>query len=157
MPSPAWLAVMLQVPTVTRVSVLPDTVQTEVVLEAIREQSAAARPNAFIWRSDTGLYSVAKKHFGTWRNAVAAAGLQPAQRRWTKDLVILEIKARQTQGLSLSSGDPARDIRLIAAALRYFGGWCAAKAAAGLKPIDHRPKNQTGNQEKRATACHAKT
>lgn len=149
--SAAGLASRGPPPVVTR------TWSPEAVLEAIREQSAAAKPNAFIWKSDTGLYSVAKKHFGTWRNAVAVAGLQPAHRRWTKDLVIQEITARHMQGLSLSSGDPARDIRLIAAALRYFGSWRAAKAAAGLKAIDQRPKNQTRNREKRATACHAKT
>jgi hypothetical protein len=137
-------------PVVTR------TWSSDAVLEAIRARCAAATSVAPIWKYDTGLYSVAKKHFGSWRNAVTAAGLQPAHRRWTKDLVIQEINARKARGLSLSSGDPERDVRLIAAALRYFGGWGAAKTAAELEEIGQSSR-QASNQEKRATACREKT
>jgi hypothetical protein len=104
----------------------------DAVLQAIREQQDGTKVVAPIWKNDTGLYSVAKKHFGTWRNAVLAAGLQPTKRCWSRELIIQEILARQKQGLSLNSGDHDRDICLIAAALRYFGGWGAAKAAAGI-------------------------
>jgi len=137
-------------PVVTR------TWTSDAVLEAIRAQRTTATSVAPIWKDDTGLYSVAKKHFGSWRNAVIAAGLQPAHRRWTKELVIQEINARKARGLSLSSGNPDRDVRLIAAALRYFGGWGAAKTAAEFEEIDKSP-TQARNQEKRATACREKT
>ena len=68
------------------------------VLDAIRR---AYRPEAgvkAIWKHDTGLYSAAKKHFGTWRSAVVAAGLEPAHRQWTPEAVVQEIQAWHRRG-----------------------------------------------------------
>jgi hypothetical protein len=138
--------------------VITRTWTPDAVLAAIRAQSEPGTSVAPVWKQDTGLYSVAKKHFGTWREAVLAAGLQPAQRRWTRELVIQEILARNKRGLALTSGVVFQeDCRLAGAALRYFGSWRAAKAAAGLEAIDHQPQTKSRTQEKRATACRAKT
>ena len=65
----------------------------EGVLEAIRSvaESGGILSQA---RKDWRLFSFAKKHFGSWRAAVLAAGFEAAQRSWTRDIVIHEIQER---------------------------------------------------------------
>ena len=45
------------------------------------------------WKTDTGLYSAAKKHFGGWPNVLRAAGLPVTRRRWSKERVVQDIRA----------------------------------------------------------------
>ena len=47
-----------------------------------------------LWKRDTGLYSAAKKHFGSWQAAVRAAGLETTRRQWSPEIVIRELQAR---------------------------------------------------------------
>ena len=112
---------------------------------------------AVLWKEDTGLYSAAKKHFGTWREAVLAAGLQPLTRQWTPQVVIQEILSRHEQGMALSSVVFKEDCRLGGAAVRIFGSWRAALGAAGLSaspPPSRESRSQ--NQEKRTPTCRVK-
>lgn len=106
---------------------------TAVVL-AIQEHYQAGFPSPSVWQTDSGLYSAAKKHFGTWRAAVRAAGLQPTNRRWSHELVIGEIVDRFNRGLPLTSVVFQEDSPLAGAAVRYFGSWRKALVAAGLDP-----------------------
>lgn len=75
------------------------------------------------------------RHFASWREAVAAAGMTPVrppgppQTRWTKRRVIETIQARHRQGepLNASANGP-----LVHAAHRCFGSWRNGLLAAGL-------------------------
>jgi len=88
----------------------------------------------------------AKRYFGTWREAVRAAGCEPARRRWSKEVVIKEIRERCRRNLPLSSILFKQDGPLAGAATRLFGSWRAALDAAGIpgtrlsqnKAISHR-------------------
>jgi hypothetical protein len=79
--------------------------------------------------------------FGTWAAAQrrAVEGFTPIFQTWTKRRVLLEIRARHNAGKSMSSTDVTTDnLRLVAAARRYFGGWPAARVAAGVPYRDPR-------------------
>lgn len=101
------------------------------VVEAIRGQHQQGLGTKAIWKRDTGLYSAAKKHFGTWREAVTAAGFEPAHQTWTRDRIVQEIQAWHHSGVRVSSIS-SQNPRLTTAAIRIFGGWHNALAAAGL-------------------------
>lgn len=109
--------------------------KAEVIL-AIRKWHEAGRPITNVCKDDQGLYSVAKKHFGTWCEAVIAAGLEPSRRQWTREMVVEELRHRHSQGKSMSSGVVVREhVALLGAASRLFGGWRNALAAAGVPPV----------------------
>ena len=57
---------------------------------------------------------------GEWRNAVLAAGPEPAGKCWTKQLVIREIRARHNRGLALTSIVFKEDGALAGTALPTF-------------------------------------
>ncbi len=83
------------------------------------------------WKTDTGLYCAAKKHFGGWSNVLRAAGLPATRRRWSKERVVQDIQTLRQKGVpigSLSSRDPC----LTTAAIRLFGSWRGALRAAAL-------------------------
>lgn len=81
-------------------------------------------------------------HFGTWKMAVEAAGLDydslSKYRRWNRDRIIERIRALKKQGKDLSwrSISTEVDPALAAAALRPngFASWRDALAAAGIDP-----------------------
>ena len=102
------------------------------VLAAIRKWHEEGRPITNVCKQDQGLYSVAKKHFGCWRQAVIAAGLQPTRRQWTRQLVLEEIRRRKDRGLPLNSLASKQDPPLTGAAIRLFGSWRQALLAAGI-------------------------
>lgn len=105
----------------------------ERVLETIRSISESDEKVSKAWKQDSGLYSAAKKHFGSWREAVLAAGCKPARRRWSKELVVTEIQERHRRGLALNSEIFKQDPPLAGAALRLFGNWRSALAGAGIE------------------------
>ena len=81
------------------------------------------------------LQAAAERHFGTWSQAVRAAGYAPgprAPRKWTPQRVIEEIKARYTPDISLPELR-RRNPGLASAAQRRFGSWARAVRAAGLR------------------------
>lgn len=80
------------------------------------------------------------------------------RRRWTKELVVQNIRSRHEKGLLLTSSAVFReDCRLGGAALRFFGTWRAAIAAAGIGSNDHQQQTNSRILEGKATACRAKT
>lgn len=87
-------------------------------------------------REDPGAHAAAVRHFGTYDNALKAAGLKPERlrqrRRWTRPQVIRELNqfARHNGGLrdaDLRSENPA----LYGAALRHFKNLNNARRMVG--------------------------
>jgi hypothetical protein len=86
------------------------------------------------------LYDAARRHFGTWRQALHAAGtLQTVdtpppsrrKRKWDPQTVIEHILRRQVEGKPLTyKRVKSEQSTLIWAAKKYFGGWKQALAAA---------------------------
>ena len=95
-----------------------------------------------IQKSDSALFSSARSrsHFGSWRAAVEAAGLdyddlKRVKQRWTREEILGRIREMHAQGHDLL--DPRfktrnRSLYLAACAHRYFGSWRRAVQAAGL-------------------------
>lgn len=77
--------------------------------------------------------------FGSWDRALTAAGLDADEvsryRRWSKNTIVFELKARAADGENLNSGAVQQeDPGLHAAALRYFGSYDKALRAAKINP-----------------------
>jgi hypothetical protein len=92
-----------------------------------------------IQREDPGLHAAAVRHFATYDAALRAAKLDPdkvrERRSWTKTEVVRGLKTAKKSGRHLSDSairkdDPA----LYGAAVRLFGSFTSARAAAGIKP-----------------------
>lgn len=77
------------------------------------------------------------QHFGSWSNAIAAAGLDYQKirryRAWDGPQITRELQALHAQGVDLSARSmERRDLALITAARRRFDSWERALAVAGL-------------------------
>ena len=108
------------------------------VLMIIREGHASGISLPDLAKKELGLVSSARRHFGQWRLAVEAAGLEPTRRIWSREMIIDEIKQRCADGKSLRSADRS-NIRLVGAAGRHFGSWTAALQAAGVSAKPRKP------------------
>ncbi len=114
----------------------------ERILERIRELNAAGEDLS--WRHvsttvDPQLAAAATKHkhFGSWRSAVTAAGLDYGQirryREWDTTTIEQNLRELHAQGIDLNARNMEEyDITLITAARRRFDSWDAALTAAGL-------------------------
>ncbi len=81
--------------------------------------------------------AIRPNHFGSWKDALAAAGLAPEEiyryRSWDDDQIITEIKRLKDSGADLSSKKMDETANpLIATARRRFGNWGAALERAGI-------------------------
>lgn len=109
------------------------------VIDAILTRHQRGLSLSKTWKEDRILYDAAHRRFKSWHRAVVSAGIEPArpaQRKWTKQLVLEAIRARKNQGLPMT-GITKRDPALGAAALRLFGSYELALAAAGLERPQH--------------------
>jgi hypothetical protein len=91
-----------------------------------------------IQRDDPGLHAAAVRHFVGYDEALRAAKLDPTkvrQRRlWEKADVIRALKqAKRSGGMLADSAVRREEPALYGAAVRLFGSFSAARAAAGLK------------------------
>jgi hypothetical protein len=91
-----------------------------------------------IQRDDPGLHAAAVRHFGTYDAALLAAKLDPVKvrerRSWTKSEVLRGLKGARRNGRHVSDSSIRReDPALYGAAVRLFGSFTAARAAAGIK------------------------
>ena len=78
-----------------------------------------------------------RKHFGSWRNAVSAAGLDYGNirryREWDETTIKGKLRELHEQGIDLNAKHIEEyDITLITAARRRFDSWDKALTAAGL-------------------------
>jgi hypothetical protein len=95
-----------------------------------------------IQESNSALFSSARSrsHFGSWRAAIEAAGLdyddlKRVKQRWNREEILTRIREMHAQGHDLL--DPKfktknRSLYLAACAHRYFGSWRRAVSASGL-------------------------
>jgi hypothetical protein len=91
-------------------------------------------PLAKVWKYDNALYAAAKMHFGTWKEALSAAGLHSVRASWTRQRVVEVIQCRLQQGETLTQ--LAKDHALTSAACVYYGSWGRALSAA---EVDYQP------------------
>ncbi len=78
-----------------------------------------------------------KKHFGSWRQAVIASGLDYSTirryREWDEETILRELRELSEKGIDLNAKSmESHDITLITAARRRFSSWDQALTAAGL-------------------------
>ena len=107
------------------------------VIEALRDRnrSGLSMGSKRIQREDHALYRAATVHFGSYRAAGLAAGINmpEPQQRWTKTKVIEELRR-------WASPDGVVRVRSLPyplrnAARRYFGTMANARAAAGVRTV----------------------
>jgi hypothetical protein len=85
----------------------------------------------------------ARRLFGSWGEAIRAAGLDYDKirryRSWTKALILKWIRRQWRAGRDIRPGLMQDDEpRVFAAACRRFGGWYPALRAAGVRGIEER-------------------
>jgi hypothetical protein len=85
------------------------------------------------------LYCGASRYFGSWRNALRAAGINVAaverRREWNNATVLSRLRELCNQRRSLRQTDVNRyDSGFCRAACVTFGSWCNALVAAGINP-----------------------
>ena len=110
-------------------------------IRRLHSQGVDLSPTA-IQKTHSALFSSARSrsHFGSWRTAIEAAGLdyddlKRIKQRWNRDEILTRIREMHAQGHDLL--DPKfkvknRSLYLAACAHRYFGSWRRAVQAAGL-------------------------
>jgi hypothetical protein len=81
--------------------------------------------------------AIRPNHFGSWKDALTAAGLAPEEiyryRSWDDASIISEIQRLNDEGADLSSKKMDENANpLIATARRRFGNWGAAVERAGI-------------------------
>lgn len=105
-------------------------------INELQMRNAALNAGA-VERGSARLFAAACTHFGSWSKAIEAAGLDYSsirrQRRWSRALVIEEIRRIGLAGLRLGTTVAVRsEFRALhAAAVRFFGSWAKAVRAAG--------------------------
>ena len=114
---------------------------TEMILKAIKQldaegQDLNCKRNQ---KENSKLFWVAQDRFGSWGNAVLAAGINYEKHRshrvWSKERIFDAIKSRVEQGKKINSRAVAfEDNRLYQAGEGYFGTWTEAVKASGVKP-----------------------
>jgi hypothetical protein len=123
----------------------------EIIAQTILSRYEAEEPlnSNHIQTEEYRLYGAACKYFGSWAQAIAAAGLDydelrrvPPKRSWTKEAIVAEVQRRAKAGLSIRGGDVYfEDEGLYQAAKRYYGkgSWAKVRVLAGFTPIDPKP------------------
>jgi hypothetical protein len=112
----------------------------EAIIQRIREKDALGQPlNALaVQREEATLAGAADRWFGSWYDALEAAGINPEQWRrrrptWTRESAIEEIQRAHRAGRKLNHA-AWKGHSLSRAVVDLFGGWDAALEAAGLDP-----------------------
>lgn len=112
----------------------------ETVIRHLVERQAQGLPLT-VGANGVGLsmYGSARRIFGSWRNAIQAAGIAPQHvmtwERWSPARILVMIRhlARRKRPLSARQVDRQYH-RLVTAARRHFGTWTKAMLAAGVDP-----------------------
>lgn len=113
------------------------------IIQAILDREAAGlslstEPQTGVG-TETALYRAAKRIYGSWREALLAAGVTPSRsipsHKWTPSRVLNAIRklARRKHPVNIASANE-RYPGLVSAARRLFGSWKRALFAAGVDP-----------------------
>jgi len=117
----------------------------ERIVDAIREAHDSGEDLSWTSVTNDRRYSalayaaIRDNQFGSWDDALRAAGIAPETVRryeaWNEDKILRRIKERRRAGKALNSkAMQDEDSKLFNAALNYFGGWDKALSAAGIRP-----------------------
>ena len=112
----------------------------ECIIRQLLERQAQGLLPTTGWRGgDHAIRSAAQRIFGSWRNALLAAGIAPREtassERWspTKILVVIRQLARRKRPLTCKQME-RRYRNIVTAARRHFGSWNKAVLSAGVDP-----------------------
>lgn len=102
--------------------------------------SLSTRSMAELGYSGMVTTSYKPEYFGSWRNAIIAAGFDPREvcrrkRKWTAESIIQRIRELHAQGEDLSHSAAKRNhqyLVVVAIDPRFFGSWRKAIEAAGI-------------------------
>jgi hypothetical protein len=104
------------------------------IVAELKERAADqdALNSGALQREDPGMHAAAVRHFGSYDQALKAAGLDPSQlrqrRRWTKDEVVKELKAFKRKHGELADATLRKNApALYGAVLRFFKTLAAAR------------------------------
>ncbi len=112
----------------------------EMILRHILEREAEGQPLTTGGEGvDHTLYCAARRIFGSWRNAILAAGIPPERvltwERWSPAKILAKIRLISRRRRPLTSDQIERRYHnLVSAARRHFGSWSKAVVAAGVDP-----------------------
>ncbi len=112
--------------------------QEEMIIEHILFRKDRERLNSHYYATNyPDVYAAAERLFGSWKNAIEAAGLDYSKvriyRRWSREKVIKQIKEAHTKGKPINSSAMQKsDKPLYMAAIKRFGNWENAVKAAGI-------------------------
>ena len=108
-----------------------------------------------VQKSNSSLFAAATTRFGTWYDALRAAGISPDEYRnqafkgyWTEDRIISEIKSIASRGESLAySYVELHYGSLTSAASKRFGNWEQAVKKAGFNYDSYRKQHKRYTKE----------
>ena len=88
---------------------------------------------------DKLVYEASRRIFGSWRNAIRAAGIAPKRiltwERWSPARILVMIRHLSRRDRPLTTDQlEQRYGNLVSAARRHFGSWTKAVLAAGVEP-----------------------
>jgi hypothetical protein len=140
----------------------------ESVIEAILDRAVRNEPLAVTKVSPSNLGNWGVRLFGSWENALRAAGLNPdqyvsarapaavidtnmqpgasppsdaRQQKWSRDRITSELRHRVQHGKAVNPAQlRIEDPRLYSAIRRHFSSWSAALLHAGLNPEKYRAR-----------------
>lgn len=112
----------------------------EKVIQAILKRQTDGLDLHKTWQEDQSLNGAARHHFGSWRVAIKAAGIEPIRtERWNKQRVIERLRVWHERGTATNLVQS--DSRLSSACYRYFGSHVAAMEAAGIERRESNGRN----------------
>ena len=111
------------------------------VLRELKRRARRGEPlnSGAIQREGAGLYEAAVRRFGDYDAALRRAGVDPdsvrRRRVWDRAAVVRELRAVKASGGRVDDGAVRRrDVALYRAAVRHYGSFAAARAAARVRP-----------------------
>ena len=112
--------------------------QPEMIIEHIQSRHGRERLNSHYYATTyPDVYAAAERLFGSWKEAIEAAGLDYSKirryQKWSRDKVIRKIKETHKQGQPINSTAMQNTNKpLYMAAIKRFGNWENAVTAAGI-------------------------
>lgn len=133
------------------------------VLQAIRTlcSSGYDLSTTHNMKRDRRLYEAARQHFGTWRSALVATGINLEHafavrppRKIDKQKLLKTIRQKHKSGETLVWTNVCLENRALASAgKRAFGSWRRALIAAGIEPKLHYNHGRKEWDQQRVIAC----
>ncbi len=127
---------------------------TELALQRIKERKQAELSLNIgqVLRDDPNLVKKAEEYFGSWSNAINAAGIEYAKyhkkrpnRYWTEARIISEISRLEKEGYDLSKPEALRNFpSLVSAADQKMSGWYRAIELAGIERVKYERQKPKG-------------